>query len=86
MSIDDDPFTRAHLAAHRHLDVLDNELVCTTEEEAADTTTLTLGGAPYCGCRSCEIREALAAAWPHLREAALAGEQPDLRSERDLAA
>lgn len=31
------------------------------------------GAAPFCGCQRCVVREALDAAWPVLRRAALEG-------------
>ena len=31
---------------------------------------------PYDGCSTCQVRETLHAAWPRLKVAALAGEEP----------
>lgn len=40
--------------------VVDNDI----DEDSPETV------APYCGCTTCQVREVLHAAWPHLRELA----------------
>lgn len=61
----------AHQAAVKHLDNCD-ELADAWDADDLDGETadgqpveeiVTAG--PYCGCRDCEVREALAAMWPH---------------------
>jgi len=67
----DDPFRDAFDAAMAHLERCDDTLIA--EEENGEIESAS--SAPYCGCTTCQVREALVAAWPHLRDAALAGRE-----------
>lgn len=62
----DDLFYEAQQAAEERLARCDAELF---GELNGDSPAL----APYCGCTTCQVREALDAAWPILRRAALEG-------------
>lgn len=67
----------AQRAAEERLNALDDNLL--------DDVPLPPGiepVAPYCGCRTCEVREILAAAWPFLLDAAR-GELETQREARE---
>lgn len=66
---DRDFFQEAHDAAEKHLAICN---AIEWEELDQEPEGFTQAG-PYCGCETCMIRETLHAAWPLLREAALAG-------------
>lgn len=50
-------------------------------EDLEDEIGATLAG-PYCGCITCEVREILHAAYPHLKEIALLEHAAEQASER----
>jgi hypothetical protein len=60
----------AQKAAEAHLEALDE---CLFLEGQGDEPDWPESAGPYCGCQTCIVREALHAAWPHLRQAALEG-------------
>lgn len=53
----------AHRASEAHLDALMDAL---NIEEEGGTPDWPESLGPFCGCQTCCIREALAAAWPHM--------------------
>jgi hypothetical protein len=67
----------AHRAAVKHLDACDEladawdagDLDDDDAPDAERVEEIATAG-PYCGCRDCEVREVLAAAWPHAIAAA----------------
>jgi len=72
--ITNDPGVRAQRAAEAHL------VACWEAFHAYDELGVEEGegpedpsSAPFCGCETCVVREVLYAAWPILRDAALAG-------------
>lgn len=69
----------AQQAAEHHLEAC-YALLNDEEEEAEGPETL----APFCGCFTCQVRETLHAAWPHLRALALeeAASELEERMER----
>jgi hypothetical protein len=58
---------RAQQAAEERLELAYAVLNDEAEDEAGE-----LAG-PFCGCMTCEVREVLDAAWPHLKTAWEAG-------------
>lgn len=59
----------AQAAAVAHLDACweayeEQEKSIRDDDDVADVPSPAVGG--FCGCRDCEVREVLAAAWPHL--------------------
>lgn len=75
----------AQRAAEAHLDACDEAQDAEEIEDGADlddddviAPEVTTAG-PYCACRTCEVRETLAIAWPHvLAHAADLIEQADV--------
>lgn len=67
----------AQAAAEKHLEACWEALYAERDAEADDVDINELPESPaigaFCGCETCEIREVLHAAWPFLKEAALAG-------------
>lgn len=70
MSEETDYGLLAQKAAEAHLAELEG---CLWEEGEGGNPQWPAMAGPYCGCETCMIRETLFAAWPHLRDAALAG-------------
>lgn len=66
-----DYFLEAHQAADAHLAAC--YAAYYAEPEGEGPLPESPASAPFCACETCEIREILHAAWPILREAALAG-------------
>jgi hypothetical protein len=67
-------FLEAHEAAEAHLGACYAALHA--EDDVLDEDgplPESPASAPFCACETCEVREILFAAWPILREAALAG-------------
>ena len=58
----------AHRAAEAHLEACWEALDAESEGEVVDWPDIL---APFCGCRTCEVREVLHAAWPHMMRARL---------------
>lgn len=59
----------AHQAAVKHLDALAPYSEFSDDEEPDPEARPETAG-PWCGCSTCEVREAIAAAWPHALAAA----------------
>lgn len=64
-----DHLAAAQQAAERHLNDTWDRFHCEQDEGEDDTWDNWTGMAPFCGCGTCEVRETLHAAWPHLLEA-----------------
>lgn len=56
----------AQQAAEDHLDALDEALGLQEDGASIDWSAYD-AAAPYCGCRTCTVRETLHAAWPVLK-------------------
>ncbi len=54
----------AHAAAADHLSAL-APFSEWADEDDADPDAMPETAGPWCGCDTCQVREALAAAWPH---------------------
>ena len=71
MDTERDYFLEAQQAAEAHLAACYEAFYA--EQEDDGPLPESPASAPFCACETCEIRETLFAAWPLLREAALAG-------------